>query len=211
MKDLFCFFSGYTKNCLTVLKTCQREKLGVIEITLRRLNKDLFSVDEYIQLNGVLCQIIAVSNSELTVSTTSELASNTSLENIAPEQKVSLGRLANQDRDHTDLYTLQPSANGQAEFLGGSVAPGHEHTLKLDFKCPSTLSFVQEGKYLGLSGSSLTAMNVAIIGKMIKFSIFCGKETREQTHFNRDLAVGTRVNITEPHQEVQNTTLTKLS
>jgi hypothetical protein len=62
---------------------------------------------------------------------------------------------------------------------------------------------IQEDCHLGLAGSSLTARKVVADGHLIKFSIFCGWETRVQSQFNQNLSPGTRVNITQP-AEIEN-------
>jgi len=48
-----------------------------------------------------------------------------------------------------------------------------------------------------------TARSVVKNNHLINFSIYCGRETREQSHFNQHLPLQTRVNITEP-SEIEN-------
>ncbi|MGQ3889066.1 hypothetical protein ACQUW5_08545 [Legionella sp. CNM-1927-20] len=75
----------------------------------------------------------------------------------------------------------------------------HQHTLKLDFEASTDLApIIQEEHHLGLAGSSLTAREVVKENNLVKFSIYCGRETQESTQFNATLKPDTQVNITEP-------------
>ena len=97
------------------------------------------------------------------------------------------------------MWMLQPSALGEVTYRGYSVLDGHEHTLKMDFEAPAEMApLIHEDCHLGLAGSSLTARKVVTDSHLIKFSIYCGRETREHSQFNQDLLPGTRVNITQP-------------
>ncbi|KTD57393.1 hypothetical protein Lsan_2576 [Legionella santicrucis] len=102
------------------------------------------------------------------------------------------------DLSHDRLWMLQPSAMSQVTYLNCSVLNGHEHTLKLDFEAPLDLaSVIHQDCHLGLAGSSLTAREVSRESHLIKFSIYCGRETRDTSNFNQNLKPGTRINITE--------------
>ena len=113
--------------------------------------------------------------------------------------KLALGRLAEKDSSHECLWMLQPSALSQVTYLSCSVLEGHKHTLKLDFEAlPNLMPILHQGKHLGLARSSLTARDDSHESYLIRFSIYCGRETQGKTRFNNDLEPGTKVNVTEP-------------
>ncbi len=205
-KDLFCFFSGFAHQDIEVTDYQENLDLGTILLTSNNTGKYSLSKGDYIQLDGVLFQIIKTSGACFTASTTFELANSTSIKNIIPGSKLTLGILAEKDITHDRLWMLQPSALSQVTYLNCSVLEGHEHTLKLDFEAPLNLApVIQQDCHLGLSGSSLTAREVSSNDLLIRFSIYCGRETREKSQFNERLKPGTLVNITEPG-EIENRT-----
>lgn len=197
--DLFCFFSGFAHQDIEVHDYLENIELKTILLTCRNTGKHVLSKDDYIQLDGVLFQIIETSGSCFKACSTFELANNTSIKNINTGSKLTLGILAEKDIAHDRLWMLQPSALSQVRYLNCSVLDGHEYTLKLDFEAPLELaSVIHQDCHLGLAGSSLTAREVSSDSHLIKFSIYCGRETREKSQFNEYLKPGVRVNITEP-------------
>jgi riboflavin synthase alpha subunit len=197
----FCFFSGYAKRGLKLL---QREILaGVLHLKFST-GIDKFSVDEYIQINGVLCQVLEVVSQSIKVSTTRELATGTTLLSIEVGALVHYGRLIEKDFEHEEFWPLHPSACGTATYKSWEIAGGHEHLEELKFTCPAKFQhLIQNDEHLGLSGCSLTARKVELSADgLLYFSIFCGRSTRESTHFNRSLAVGTQVELTPPAVKV---------
>lgn len=200
--NLFCFFSGYTNNSNRVISIKKNDRLGIVEISLNIHNQETFLIGEYIQLNGVICEVIAYNEKNITVSTTRELLSNTSLENITLGSKLNLGRLAEKEKDKKELYTLHPAPFGKAIFYKSSILANHQHTLKLDFIC-SDEHEIKEDNYIGLLGSSLTPKDVLNKNGKILFSIYCGKETRENTNFNGNLDIGTEVDIVAPYRKIK--------
>lgn len=197
--DLFCFFSGFAHQDIEVTDYQENLDLETILLSCHNTGEHSLFQDDYIQLDGVLFQIIETSGSSFKACTTFELANHTSIKNISSGSKLTLGILAEKDIAHDRLWMLQPSALSQVTYLNCSVQDGHEHTLKLDFEAPLDLaSVIHQDCHLGLAGSSLTAREVSNDSFLIKFSIYCGRETREKSQFNERLKPGTRVNITEP-------------
>lgn len=197
--DLFCFFSGFAHQEIEVCDYQENIDIGTILLTCHNLGKHALSKDDYIQMDGVLFQIIETSGSRFIACTTFELANLTSIKNISCGSKLALGILAEKDITHDRLWMLQPSASGLVTYLNCSVLDGHEHTLKLDFAAPLDLApVIHEDCHLGLAGSGLTAREVSRDSFLIKFSIYCGRETREKSQFNERLKPGTQINITEP-------------
>ncbi len=197
--NLFCFFSGFAHRVIDLLNYRNDFDRGLVFLDCYDRGEHDFSVGDYIQLNGVLFEVVETSGSYFTGSSTMELLNNTSINRAKPGDRLTLGILADKDLAHDQMWMLHPSASGEVTYKDYSVLDGHEHMLKLDFEAPIEMaSLIQDGCHLGLSGSSLTARDVVMDGPLIKFSIYCGRETREQTQFNQDLRPGTRVNITEP-------------
>ncbi|WP_019217761.1 hypothetical protein [Legionella tunisiensis] len=206
MNDLFCFFSGFAHQDIEVNDYQENLELGTILLTCRNTGKHLLSKDDYIQLDGVLFQIVESKDSCFKACSTFELVNNTSVKNISLGSKLTLGILAEKDIAHDRLWMLQPSALSQVTYLNCSVLEGHEHTLKLDFEAPLALApIIHQDCHLGLAGSSLTAREVSSADLLLKFSIYCGRETREESQFNERLNPGSRINITEPGEIVDRT------
>ncbi|WP_238552797.1 hypothetical protein, partial [Legionella oakridgensis] len=197
--DLFCFFSGFAHQDIEVHEYQEHLETKTVILTCHNLGKHSLSKDDYIQLDGVLFQVIETNGSYFKACSTFELVNDTSIKNLSPGSKLTLGILAEKDISHEQLWMLQPSALSQVTYLSCSVLHGHEHTLKLDFEAPPNLaSVIHQDCHLGLAGSSLTARDVSKESHLIKFSIYCGRETREKSQFNQTLKPGTRINITEP-------------
>ncbi len=197
--DLFCFFSVFAHQDIDVTDYQENHDLETILLTCHNAGEHSLFQDDYIHLDGVLFQIIETSSSSFKACTTFELANHTSIKNISPGKKLTLGILAEKDIAHDRLWMLQPSALSQVTYLNCSVQEGHEHTLKLDFEAPLDLApVIHQDCHLGLAGSSLTVREVSNDDFLIRFSIYCGRETREKSQFNERLKPGTRVNITEP-------------
>lgn len=196
--DLFCFFSGFAHQDTVVNGYQEDIDLKIVILTCQHSGKHPLSKFDYIQLDGVLFQVVETHGSYFKASSTFELVNNTSLKHVTLGSKLSLGVLAEKDLTHDCLWMLQPSALSQVTFLNYSALEAHEHTLKLDFEAPIDLApVINQDCHIGLAGSSLTAREVTKNSHLIKFSIYCGRETRENSQFNQNLKPGTIVNITE--------------
>lgn len=201
---LFCFFSGFAHRDIELLDYQNDFELGVVLLDCKNQGEHRLLTGDYIQLNGVLFEVIETSGLSFKASSTMELVNNTSIKRAKSGDKLTLGILAEKDVTHDCMWMLQPSALGEVTYTGYSVLEGHEHTLKLDFEASAEMApLIKEDSHLGLAGSSLTACKVIVGSHLIKFSIYCGRETREQSQFNQELPPGTRVNITEP-AEIEN-------
>lgn len=196
--NLFCFFSGYAHQDAELLEYQNNIELGTVKFICKNNGKERLSSGDYIQLNGVIFEIISIEHPNFIACTTIELLKNTALHKTKPGTKLTLGILAEKDLVHQQLWTLQPSTSGQASYKGYSILSGHDNMLKLDFETSINLaSIIKNDTHLGLSGSSLTAREVIIANDLITFSVYCGRETREHSAFNQNLTVGTVVDITE--------------
>lgn len=206
--DLFCFFSGFSIQDVELHDYEVNLDRGLIILSCHNMSNYFLCKDDYIQLDGVLFQIMETSGAFFRASTTIELAENTSIMSLSVGSRLNLGVLAEKDLAHERLWMLQPSALGQASFLKSSVQDGHEYTLKLEFEASLELSsMIHQDSHLGLAGTSLTARDVLKEDGLIKFSIYCGRETREKTQFNERLPSGTQVNISEAAAIVDRTCL----
>lgn len=196
--ELFCFFSGFAHRNIELLDYQNDFEQGVVLLSCKNQSGHSLLIGDYIQLDGVLFEVVETVGSSFKVSSTIELVNDTSIKRAKAGDKLTLGILAEKDLAHKCMWMLQPSALGEVTYNGYSVLEGHEHTLKLDFEAsPDKAHLIQENYHLGLAGSSLTAKEVMTDSHLIKFSIYCGRETRAKSPFNQDLPLGTKVNITE--------------
>lgn len=201
---LFCFFSGFAHRDIKLLDYQNDFQRRLVLLECENQGEHVLLKGDYIQLDGVLFEVVETSSVSFKASSTMELVNNTSIKNAKPGDKLTLGILAEKDLAHDCMWMLQPSALGEVIYNDYSVLEGHEHTLKLNFVASAELApLIQEDCHLGLAGSSLTARKVVVDSHLIKFSIYCGRETRERSQFNQDLLPGTRVNITGP-AEIEN-------
>jgi len=197
--DLFCFFSGFAHQDIELIEYQEDLELKTVILTCYNSGTHQLSKYDYIQLDGILFQIIETNDACFKACSTFELTNNTSIMYLNPGSKLALGVLAEKDLSHDRLWMLQPSALSQVTYLNCSVLDGHEHTLKLDFEAPMELApVIQQDCHLGLAGSSFTVRDISTDSHLIKFSIFCGRETRDKSQFNQSLKPGTRINCTEP-------------
>lgn len=202
-RDLFCFFSGFAHQDTQVIEFKKDPKNGLALITCLNNSKHTLLAGNYIQLDGVLFEITETKVPYFKACSTLELIKDTSINAVKVGDKLTLGVVAEKDLSHDRLWMLQPSALGQVTYKSYSTAEGHEHTLKLDFEAPKNLApLIQEDHHLGLAGSSLTAKHVLTETNLVKFSIYCGRETRENSQFNENLQPDTQVNITESAEVV---------
>lgn len=196
--ELFCFFSGYAHQNVEVIQCDENTELKITMLTCKNHGKHKLFKGNYIQLDGVLFELVEINESYFKACSTFEMIKDTSIERVKSGNKLALGILAENDLSHECLWMLQPSALGQVTYKNYSLLEGHEHTLKLDFEAPVEFSpVIQPDHHLGLAGSSLTAKQISQESNLIKFSIYCGQETRENSQFNQNLMPGTQVNITE--------------
>lgn len=197
-ENLFCFFSGFADRNIEIFDYQNDIEGGLVLLSCKYQGELSLTTGDYIQLDGVLFKIIENISSTFKASSTIELINNTSIERAKAGDKLTLGILAKKDLTHSLMWMLQPSALGEVTYNGYSIQEGHEQTLKLDFEASlDKTHLIQEDCHLGLAGSSLTAKEVITSSHLIKFSIYCGRETREKSKFNQDLPLGTSVNITE--------------
>jgi riboflavin synthase alpha subunit len=197
-EKLFCFFSGYAHKDITLLGCEENLNQATMILSCENNSKEyrLFP-GEYIQLNGVLFEVIETESNHFKASTTMELFNNTSLRNNAAGDELNLGVLAEFDLLHTQLWMLQATSCGLVTYKKYSVQDGHEHTLKLDFEAAKEFDpIIKEDCHIGLAGCSLTVKEVKSESNLLKFSIYCGRETREHTQFNQNLPANTQVNLT---------------
>ena len=198
MKNYFVFFSGYAHRDVKVIQCKKDFELKIITLTCTNHGKHTLSMRNYIQIEGVLFEVTETNGFQFKACSTLEMIKNTSLEKVSSGKILTLGVEADKDLSHEHLWMLQPSSIGQVTYKNHSDLEGHNHTLKLDFEAPREFSTViQSDLHLGLAGSSLTVKEISHERNLIKFSIYCGKETRENTQFNQDLESGTLINITE--------------
>jgi len=196
--SLFCFFSGFSHQDATVVEYSEDADLKVVTLHCINTGKRHVLTGDYIQLDGVLFEVIEVGDDQFKARSTFELVEDTTLKALPPGSRLILSVLAENDLTHEQLWMLQPSAFGKICYQGYRVQPGHQHTLELQFEAPKSMAaIIKEDSHLGLNGASLTARNVSIDGEVIKFSIYAGRETRESSPFNETLEPGTMINLTE--------------
>lgn len=201
---LFCFFSGFAHRDIELLDYQNNFDRKIVMFECKNQGEHTLLTGDYIQLNGVLFEVVETFGAYFKASSTMELVDNSSIKRAKSGDKLTLGLLAEKDLAHDCMWTLQPSALGEVTYNGYSILEGHKHTLKMDFEASAEMApLIHEDCHLGLAGSSLIARKVVADSHLIKFSIYCGRETREQSQFNQDLPPGTRVNITE-RAEIEN-------
>lgn len=204
-EKLFCFFSGYAHRDITLVARDEDHIHGTVILSCKNngMHYSLYK-GEYIQLDGVLFEIIDVNGSDFKASSTAELVNTTSLNHAKSGDLLTLSVLAEIDLLHDWQWMLHPSICGLVTYKNYSVQKGHEHTLKLDFEASIEFdSIIKEDCHIGLAGSSLTAREVKPENHLLKFSIYCGRETRENSQFNQDLQPNTQVNLTAPAEIVK--------
>ncbi|MBA2710360.1 MAG: hypothetical protein H0U57_07205 [Tatlockia sp.] len=197
--ELFCFFSGYAHNNVEVIESDENTELKIMILICKYHGKHKLSKGNYIQLDGVLFELIESNDSNFKACSTVEMIKDTSIKRVKSGSKLALGILAENDLSQECIWMLQPSALGQVTYKNHSLLEGHEHTLKLDFEAPAEFSSVIQTNYhLGLAGSSLTAKQISQESNSIKFSIYCGKEKRDNSLYNQNLMPGSKVYLSEP-------------
>ncbi|MBI2786730.1 MAG: hypothetical protein HYX60_10720 [Legionella longbeachae] len=200
---LFCFFTGSTKGLVELTNVEKNEENETYQFTISLPSdfNDIITKNTYIQLNGILCQVIDCNNKNITISTTFELVANTNLKNSSKGKKVSLGLPAIYENIDDQMFFIHPSSSFTANIEQISILTGHQYTLKIDLSCDSSSIDLEEEKHIGFSGSSLLVRELKTIEKegLHRFSIYAGKQTQEKTAFNRQLLnVGDVVNINHP-------------
>jgi riboflavin synthase alpha subunit len=204
-EKLFCFFSGFAHRDITLLGCEENVTEGTIMLSCKSNSKEYsLRAGEYIQLDGVLFEVIESDGANFKASTTMELFNNTSLRCNISGDELTLGVLAEIDLLHNWLWMLQPTSCGLVTYKKCSVQEGHKYTLKLDFEAPIEFdSIIKEDCHIGLAGSSLTAKEVKSETHLLGFSIYCGRETREHTQFNKNLQPNTQINLTAPSEVIK--------
>ncbi|OGT53979.1 MAG: hypothetical protein A3F43_02275 [Gammaproteobacteria bacterium RIFCSPHIGHO2_12_FULL_42_10] len=197
---LFCYFTGYTKGMIEITDIKIDEVLKIIHFSVYLPDKALCDQSHYIQLDGVLCQILEKNEHTVTVSTTFELIENTTLKNAVKGTKVCLGILAEAESVENQAFLIHPSATTSATVENVSILSGHRYTVKIDLSCETakTPELVEE-KHVGIAGSSLLVRELKISAGLSRFSIYSSRETRENTRLNQQqIKHGDVVNITLP-------------
>lgn len=195
-QQLFCQFTGYSKGQLKILGISHDADNGTHRFELRMTRFLYIRRHDNIQLDGVLACVTHIDKYTLTACTTDELIEMTSLSTVKVGDSVNVGLSAMNDLLENSHYLLEASVMGSVELVSSHLQEGHEHTWQLNFKALNLDSEIANDQHLGLAGVSLTAKNVTHLANLTTFSIFCGKQTREQTQFNETMTVGTRVNFT---------------
>lgn len=205
-KQLFCFFSGYTKGIGEITKVKSNDKLKIYEMNIKLPEGMDFPNLTYVQLDGVLGQVVDSNENQITVNTTFELAENTTLKEVRIGKKISLGILAEMEKLEDQNFLIHPSASLVATVENISILTGHRYTLKIDLSCQSNKLKLEEEKHIGFSGSSLLVRELKQKDGLYHFSIYAGKQTQEKTAFNKQLLhVGDKVNITLPKMDTAST------
>jgi riboflavin synthase alpha subunit len=196
---LFCYFVGLTRGMVTIEAMSTHLDSKIHEYTLTLPQNIKLPASSYIQLNGVLFEVTDRNPGELKASTTFELMQGTNLVDADIGNQLSIGVLAMYEPPEFYPYLIHPSANTTATVLSWGTQPGHKHALKIDFECDASIP-LKDDKHLSLNGSTLLAREVRRESGLQYFSIYAGRQTRENTIFNETIPSGTRVNITLPYE-----------
>ena len=149
-------------------------------ITCRTTEK-LCDVGEYIQLDGVLFEIISSSENKFEASTTLNLIEHTTI--TEHRQKMVIGRLI-KDTPVEKSWPLCATSIGQITCVKVETIVGHR-TLKAVFEADLKYrSIIREDHHIGISGCSLTVKELFVDDVCIRFSIYCGKQTQEVLSFD---------------------------
>lgn len=198
---LFSVFTGYTKGQVVVKNSFFNEDDQTYLFVLAKPDGVNIAVHDNIQLDGILAVIVAIGENTMTISTTTELVGDSRLARLQTGHKVSLGLCALHEPEENRGYLIDASSHATAKLVHSHVQPGHEHTWQLDFQANhASKDFIKNDQHLGLAGSTLTARHVTETDEGIRFSIFCGKATRESSCFNEDLQIGTSINLTTAYK-----------
>jgi len=195
--SLFCFFSGYSHQDAEILSREDNEET----ITLKCLNlgENQVNINNYIQLDGIIFLITNTDDTTFTAVTTLDLIENTTMKNKNRGDLLMLGIEIEKDLNHSEFWSLHPSASGQVTYCSQNTQPSHRHTLEFHFTAEERLgSTIKDNVHIGLNGASLTARNVRIDNGLVYFSIFVGRDAREHSSLNDSLEAGTRFNLNSP-------------
>ena len=196
-KTLFCYFSGYASNDVELTGYQYNGNNGTLTIDCINQGSHIIKAGDYIQLNGVLFEVTKKTNGSFSALTTYKLLDHAVFNPTALSTKLTLGVLTEWDAPHNCFWMLQPSVSGVVVYRGYSLLDGHEYTLKLNFEASSKFAdAINENQHVGLAGVSLTAKEVTKTSHLVKFSIYCGKDTRDKTNINQLLPLDTFVNFT---------------
>lgn len=201
---LFCFFKGSTKGLFevgTIEKSYER-KVYTINLPNVFLMKDyILKIGDYLQLNGVLCEIIKAEYEttkeenkykwSLVVSTTFELVENT---NLKEGCKISLGIMAIKD-DNAQFF-IHPSTTKQAKCINTQETLGShgQAVMRFDFSCAK--GDIHQNHHVGIDGSAFYVKSAEENEEIINFTIFSGQGSWTNTRLNKnDTKIGDLVNI----------------
>lgn len=204
---LFCFFKGSTKGLFEVGESEKIAEKGLYHIHLPSvfLKKELMVVmGDYIQLDGVLCQVIEAEHEvtadhnqykwDIVASTTVELVEGTTLKDVAKGSNVSLGLMA--IREEEAQFFIHPSVSKQARCIKieETVGSRDQPVVRFDFSCAA--GDISQDHHVGLAGSAFYIKSAEENQGVINFTIFAGKESQANTRFNKEaLKVGELVNV----------------
>ncbi|HEU5280417.1 MAG TPA: hypothetical protein VFU82_00315 [Gammaproteobacteria bacterium] len=196
---LFCYFVGLTRGMVTIETMTTYSDLKIQAYTLTLSEGMTLPESPYIQLNGVLFEVTSREPGQLKASTTFELMRGTNIQEADLGHQLSLGVLARYESPEYYPYLVHPSANTTARVLSCGIQPGHQYTLQINFVCNDAIP-LENDKHLGLNGSTVLAREVRRESGLQYFSIYAGRQTRENTIFNETIQPGTRVNLTAPYE-----------
>lgn len=187
-------YSGFTSLSIKFINLIK--ELDYVHLICCKTNDISVNVNTYIQLDGVEFFVIGINGNLLLLKGSRYSVEISTINNIKIGTLMSLGLLATND---DKIYALQSDIVDTVQVIGISVLEYHTHTLKIDFKIKDQHNkYITEFKYIGLNGSSLTVRDVTHYENIILFSIYVGKQTRENTIFNNTTKIGSFVNFTLP-------------
>lgn len=201
--NIFCFFSGFLAD-FAYLLTINRNVDNSNVIIHVKINKKIPLVN-YVQLDGNIFLVTKQSLNQLVLMTELGLFEKSALSKKSPGDPVHLGILSSVDSCmHPIQWTLHPSTTTTVQLRNNQVAKGHKYTLEMIFEAPLSLQGeIITNQHIGIAGISLTPQKVTILSDKVEFSIYCGKETQENTCFNTLLKPGTFLDFTSGHKMIE--------
>lgn len=119
--ELFCFFSGFSHRNIELLDYQNDVEQGVVLLSCHNQSEHLLLMGDYIQLDGVLFEVIETVGSSFKASSTLDLVNDTSIKRAKAGDKLALGILAEKDLAHHCMWMLQPTAIGEVTYNGYSA------------------------------------------------------------------------------------------
>ena len=198
----FCYFAGYTKGMIPLKEFRIDEDKNTIQMKFNLPPDRAFLSSGYLQLSGLLCRITSYNKQNFTVSTTVELAKESTILPLFKGKELSLGVLLDDVSAEKQHYPLQPSNSFQAILTKKPKKIGN--LVKLKFQCGLNDDFETIAKgsdpYAGIAGSSVFLKKIKIDKNNIRFTIFAWPETQKITELNESLKAGTKVGFNLPRK-----------